>query len=99
MKMKIFILLLVSAILAGPATGASLSGSFDHSGFAPSFDMAGYVMHNSTDLSSADGGSVAVSPGLLKDVPVPTAAWLFMSGLVGLVGVSRRKKPRETRHA
>ena len=24
-------------------------------------------------------------------VPVPASAWLFMSGLVGLVGVSRRK--------
>ena len=25
-------------------------------------------------------------------VPVPAAAWLFVSGLLGLIGVSRRKK-------
>ena len=28
-------------------------------------------------------------------VPVPAAVWLFMSGLVGMIGVTRRKKPRK----
>jgi len=31
----------------------------------------------------------AVRPG---DVPVPAAVWLFGSGLLGLIGISRRKK-------
>ena len=26
-------------------------------------------------------------------VPVPAAAWLFMSGLIGMIGITRRKKP------
>ena len=30
--------------------------------------------------------------GLVSAVPVPGAAWLFGSGLIGLVGVARRKK-------
>ena len=32
------------------------------------------------------------SPGLVSAVPVPAAVWLFGSGLLGLVGVARRKK-------
>ena len=27
-------------------------------------------------------------------VPVPTAAWLFGSGLLGLIGIARRKTPK-----
>ena len=28
-------------------------------------------------------------------VPVPAAMWLFMSGLIGMIGVMRRKRPRK----
>ena len=34
----------------------------------------------------------AVRPGDVAAVPVPAAAWLFGSGLLGLLGVARRKK-------
>ncbi|MCW9025356.1 MAG: VPLPA-CTERM sorting domain-containing protein [Gammaproteobacteria bacterium] len=34
-----------------------------------------------------DKPSIKVSP-----VPVPAAVWLFMSGLIGMVGIARRKK-------
>ena len=30
---------------------------------------------------------------VVSSVPVPAAVWLFMSGLAGLIGVSRRRKP------
>ncbi|MDH5764661.1 MAG: hypothetical protein OEZ38_01505 [Gammaproteobacteria bacterium] len=40
------------------------------------------------ELSSAWFGST----GNVAVVPVPAAAWLFMSGLIGLIGVSRRKQ-------
>jgi len=36
--------------------------------------------------------SWAVHPGSVGAVPLPAAAWLFGSGLLGLVGVARRKK-------
>jgi hypothetical protein len=34
----------------------------------------------------------AVRPGDVAAVPVPAAAWLFGSGLLGLIGFARRKK-------
>jgi len=34
----------------------------------------------------------AVRDGDVSAVPVPTAVWLFGSGLVGLIGIARRKK-------
>ncbi|WP_297293005.1 PEP-CTERM sorting domain-containing protein, partial [Oceanicoccus sp.] len=34
----------------------------------------------------------AVRSGDVSAVPVPAAVWLFGSGLVGLIGVSRRKR-------
>jgi len=30
--------------------------------------------------------------GTISTVPVPAAAWLFGSGLIGLLGVARQKK-------
>ena len=30
----------------------------------------------------------------VSSVPVPAAVWLFVSGLVGMVSITRRKKPR-----
>jgi len=29
----------------------------------------------------------------MSAVPVPAAAWLFASGLLGLIGMARRNKP------
>lgn len=34
----------------------------------------------------------AVRPGDVAAVPIPAAAWLFGSGLLGLLGIARRKK-------
>jgi hypothetical protein len=34
----------------------------------------------------------AVHSGDVSAVPVPATAWLFGSGLIGLVGIARRKK-------
>jgi hypothetical protein len=33
----------------------------------------------------------AVHPGNVSEVPIPAAVWLFGSGLLGLIGVARRK--------
>jgi len=42
-----------------------------------------------TDLFGAETYTIQVVPSA---VPVPAAAWLFGSGLLGLVGMARRKK-------
>lgn len=36
-------------------------------------------------------GSLSVSPIIPTAVPLPTATWLFLSGLVGVLGLKRRK--------
>ena len=36
--------------------------------------------------------ALAVRPGDVAAVPVPAAAWLFGSGLLGMLGVARRRK-------
>ncbi len=44
---------------------------------------------NSITIGFADGSVLAVD---VRVVPVPAAVWLFGSGLIGLVGIARRKK-------
>jgi hypothetical protein len=45
------------------------------------------------DTSNTDlGYFVTISVESVSAVPVPAAAWLFGSGLLGLVGVARLKK-------
>ena len=40
----------------------------------------------------ADTYSIAYDNFTITAVPVPAAVWLFGSGLIGLVGIARRKK-------
>ena len=45
------------------------------------------------DLSGKGGVFYTVHlEGVISSVPVPAAAWLFGSGLLGLIGIARRKK-------
>jgi probable HAF family extracellular repeat protein len=67
-----------------------------------SLDVAGAVSANFTqarginDFGSVvgwfDGADGMIHGFLATPVPVPATAWLFTSGLLGLVGISRRKK-------
>lgn len=47
------------------------------------------------NLEIADGitGGVGVGDLTINPVPVPAAIWLFGSGLIGLIGIARRKQP------
>lgn len=45
-----------------------------------------------TGLKSGHSYAWAVHDGDIAAVPLPTAAWLFGSGFLGLVGIARRKK-------
>jgi len=66
------------------ALGAPLNQQFDFFGFSLDSNYAGGVV--STDITNTASTGKDV-----PEVPIPAAAWLFGSGLVGLVGVARRK--------
>jgi hypothetical protein len=36
--------------------------------------------------------ALSVEYGNISTVPIPAAAWLFGSGLIGMIGVAKRKK-------
>jgi hypothetical protein len=55
------------------------------------FDMSEGLQSASHKLTS-NTSSWAVISGDVSAVPVPAAAWLFGSGLLGLIGVARRKQ-------
>ena len=81
--------------------GVELTGvqSFYWSGtaYAPNpinawaFDFSDGVQFNG-DKIDPGGHGWAVRAGDVSAVPVPAAVWLFGSGLLGLVGMARRKK-------
>ena len=71
-------------------------GYWSGSEYEPDTSYAWYFgMYNGTQtlhVKSTDGYAWAVQSGDVSAVPVPTAVWLFGSGILGLIGVARRKK-------
>ena len=60
-------------------------------------DSIVFVLSGASGLTMADVSNVSFQYGTsfgepIVTVPVPTAVWLFGSGLLGLVGVARRRK-------
>lgn len=76
----------IFADYVGPSSGTAGQGN---AWFAA--HVAGFVIEGS-EVSSAwfGGGDGGGSPPNV--IPVPAAVWLFGSGLLGLIGVARRKK-------
>lgn len=54
------------------------------------FDM--YIGYQESDLKTYGSYAWAVRSGDVSAVPVPATAWLFGSGLLGLISIARRKK-------
>jgi hypothetical protein len=57
------------------------------------------VTNNSLILNSGSVGGVAAPSGLagiqllqISSVPIPGAVWLFVSGILGLIGIARNRK-------
>ncbi len=48
---------------------------------------------------NSDTSSLHISNMTAVATPLPAAAWLFGSGLLGLVGISRRRRPRRANEA
>jgi hypothetical protein len=62
---------------------------FGFTGNAVAGTLNSYILGSAT---LAADGTLAINPGSPAPVPLPAAVWLFGSGLMGLVGVSRRRK-------
>ena len=83
-------------ILAG-GTGAGLTADWTNFGLVnltAGPDVSGGVTVEFTAICGADAGcfsNLAIDNVTVSAVPVPAAVWLFGSGLLGLVGVARRR--------
>ena len=73
-----------------------LQGYYAHATYSIDLYGQGYASVDGTPLSSisADNAVANLSTFLVRDsispVPIPAAAWLFCSGLLGLIGISRK---------
>lgn len=80
----------IQLVQTGAATVSCTAGS-------SCSDTSSYTLDASFHLPASSGfTSVAYYlhlEGTVSNVPLPAAAWLFGAGLLGLAGVTRRKKP------
>ncbi|MHB8624112.1 MAG: Lcl domain-containing protein [Sulfuricaulis sp.] len=63
--------------------------------FLPASQAWNFYFSNGLQLENYESASDyvwAVLPGNAAVVPLPTAAWLFSSGLIGLIGFARRRQ-------
>jgi len=90
-----------TTVFAGVEIGLSLEGILGAAGIPTSLNGAALSLVQSvlgvpsivlsTDLINQGTAGVLVVPN--NPVPVPAAIWLFGSGMIGLLGIARRKKP------
>ncbi len=88
----------ISAAAPGPFSNVQSNGYWSGTEFAPITSLAwGFFFNDGSQSPGAgDKGNFlfawAVQSGDVSAVPVPAAVWLFGSGLIGLMGVARRRK-------
>jgi hypothetical protein len=86
-------------ILNGVSLGLSTTGEYKNwtdfvinSGFIAGVNTLQFVVHNNPWSGGENPTGLRVDmAGTATVVPVPAAVWLFGSGLLGLIGYSRRK--------
>jgi hypothetical protein len=77
------------------AGGAPTGGTLDITTFASTFGLfipISFDLTAGTFLATSGLGNVSGTFGAVAAVPVPAAAWLFGSALLGLAGVGRKRK-------
>lgn len=73
--------------------GGSIIQDFNVSSSYQTFTPSGFEKLTSVSFSPLTEGSLAAFDNFeVEAVPIPAAVWLFGSGLLGLVGIARRKK-------
>jgi len=82
-----------SAAITG--TGGQLGGSFSVTAFSPTFMVSIPIFFDlDAGTFSADGGALGTVSGVgtlsAAEIPVPAAAWLLGSALLGMMGIRRR---------
>ncbi len=89
----------ISIANGGFGTGMASISCTDAAGNASHCDIGdNYLLAYSAVVPTGDPSSFGGTPydlhlaGTVSAVPVPAAVWLFGSGLLGLVGVARRRK-------
>lgn len=83
-----FSLFYTATVTEGPFTGVRYRLGFDSGSLA----LASLVLAAVEGGPVEDSGIVATGTIGASVVPVPAAIWLFGSGLIGLIGIARRKK-------
>jgi len=91
----------------GPQSGWGLTNTGPFSNFQSDYYWSGleyapdtndawdfnfYYGFQSSTSKATSFYALAVRPGDVSAVPVPAALWLFGSGLIGLLGLARRKR-------
>ena len=83
--------------------GTNSDGTVEHTSFNVTFvDMnpidilepgiESFSFSGDLTFEGTDGKGINYSGAVLTTVPLPASAWLFVSGLLGLVGMQRRRK-------
>lgn len=82
-------------ICGGAPVGDELPFAFDQNPLVFDLSAVGAITElttNAADPGNASTYSFTVTSIVAPEVPVPAAAWLFGSALLGLAGVGRRRK-------
>ena len=79
------------SIYAGTITTANLQSNLLVKDTA-TFVFSGLTGFTEADVSDVVFGLGTAPDSLLPEIPLPPAVWLFGSGLLGLIGIARRKK-------
>lgn len=74
------------AFVAANPEGASITADASHTALFNIVLPAGYTLTPKTNANF-------LAAPVLQAVPVPTSVWLFGSGLLGLIGLNKRRRP------